>query len=391
MLTGVTQHSQTPVVIVVGGGLAGSRTCTELRKLGYSGSIVLIGDEPNLPYDRPPLSKAVIRGKRDSKPLKVRYEELGIDVRLGVVAESLELGSMRVLTSAGPVEFSHLVIATGATPVRLPGDGEQLALRTDTEAAALRDRLVPGAHVAVIGAGWIGAEVAHAALERGCRVTGIEYHPAPLAQALGSEVGSRFASWWGGAELRTGQSVTAVEPDGVHLAGGEVIAADVVVTGVGVRPATGWLAGSGLELLPALAVDEHLRAGGDTAVYALGDAAAWWSRRYGRRLNVQHWDDAYTAPAVVANGIINGSGAELIHDPVPYFWSDQFGHRVEYVGYHDPADTVTIDEDAGSGWTALWYDDAGELTAALAVDQPKYVAAVRTELLARARAPLTRR
>jgi 3-phenylpropionate/trans-cinnamate dioxygenase ferredoxin reductase subunit len=390
MLTAMTQDSQTPVVIV-GGGLAGSRTGTELRKLGYSGSIVLIGDEPNLPYDRPPLSKAVIRGKRDSKPLKVRYEELGIDVRLGVVAESLELRSRRVLTSAGPVEFSHLVIATGATPVRLPGDGEQLVLRTDTEAAALRDRLVPGAHVAVIGASWIGAEVAHAALQRGCRVTGLEYHPAPLAQALGSELGSRFASWWDGAELRTGQSVSAVETDGVHLAGGEVIDADVVVTGVGVRPATGWLAGSGLELLPAVVVDEHLRADGDTGVYALGDAAAWWSRRYGRRLNVQHWDDAYTAPTVVADGIVNGSGAQLIHDPVPYFWSDQFGHRVEYVGHHHPADTVIIDEDAESGWTAQWHDAAGELTAVLAVDRPKYVPAVRAEMLAAAYAPLTRR
>ena len=222
-------------------------------------------------------------------------------------------------------------------------------------------------------------------------MTGLEYHPAPLAQALGSELGGRFASWWDGAELRTGQSVTAVEADGVHLAGGEVIAADVVVTGVGVRPATGWLAGSGLELLPALAVDEHLRADGQTVVYALGDAAAWWSRRYGRRLNVQHWDDAYTAPTVVADGIVNGSDAEPIHDPVPYFWSDQFGHRVEYVGHHGPADTVTIDEDAESGWTAQWRDAAGELTAALAVDQPKYVAAVRTELLAVAGAPLTRR
>jgi 3-phenylpropionate/trans-cinnamate dioxygenase ferredoxin reductase subunit len=386
MLTGVTQDSRAPVV-VVGGGLAGSRTCTELRKLGYSGSIVLIGDEPNLPYDRPPLSKAVIRGKRESKPLKVRYQELGIDVRLGVFAESLELGNMHLLTSAGPVEFSHLVIATGATPVRLPGDGEQLVLRTDTEAAALRDRLVPGAHVAVIGASWIGAEVAHAALERGCRVTGLEYHPAPLAQALGVELGSRFASWWDGADLRTGQSVIAVEPDGVHLSGGEVITADVVITGVGVRPATGWLAGSGLELLPALAVDEHLRADVDAGVYALGDAAAWWSRRYGRRLNVQHWDDAYTAAAVVAHGIVNGSAAELIHDPVPYFWSDQFGHRVEYVGYHDPADPVTIDDDAESGWTAGWYNSAGDLTAALAVDQPKYVAAVRAELLTATNSP----
>jgi 3-phenylpropionate/trans-cinnamate dioxygenase ferredoxin reductase subunit len=384
MLTGVSQVQEAPVVIV-GGGLAGSRTCVELRKLGHTGPVVLIGDEASLPYDRPPLSKAVIRGKRESKPLKVRYDELDIEVRLEEVAESLDLGGRRVATSRGTIEFSHLVIATGATPIRLPGDGEQLLLRTDAEAVALRDRLVPSAHVVIVGASWIGAEVAHAALERGCRVTGIEYHAAPLAQALGTEIGGRFADWWDGAELRTGQEVAAVERDGVHLADGEVITADVVVTGVGVRPATGWLADSGLELRPAISVDEHLRAGSDPAVYALGDAAAWWSRRYGRRLNVQHWDDAYNAPAVVADGIVNGPDAQLVHDPVPYFWSDQFGHRVEYVGQHDAGDAITVDEEFDSGWTARWNDESGCLTAALAVDQSKFVAAVRSDMLNGAR------
>jgi 3-phenylpropionate/trans-cinnamate dioxygenase ferredoxin reductase component len=384
MLTGVNQVHAAPVVII-GGGLAGSRTCAELRKLGHAGSVVLVGDEASLPYDRPPLSKAVIRGKRESKPLKVRYDELDIEVRLEEAAESVDLGARRVTTSRGAIEFSHLVIATGATPIRLPGDGEQLLLRIDAEAVALRDRLVPGAHVVIVGASWIGAEVAHAAVERGCRVTGLEYHPAPLAQAFGTEIGSRFADWWEGAELRTCQRVAAVEPDGVHLADGEVIAADVVVTGIGVRPATGWLADSGLELLPAISVDEHLRAGSDLAVYAVGDAAAWWSRRYGRRLNVQHWDDAYAAPAVVADGIVNGSDAALVHDPVPYFWSDQFGHRVEYVGHHDAGDAITIDEEFDSGWTARWNDESGRLTAALAVDQSKFVAAIRSDMLKGAR------
>jgi len=380
MLTGVIEESGKPVV-VVGGGLGGSRTCTELRKLGHPGPIVLIGAEAALPYDRPPLSKAVIRGKRESKPLKAAYDELSIDIRLGVTAEGLDLANHRVLTSSGPIDFSNLVIATGATPVRLPGAGEQLVLRTDTEAAALRDRLTPGTHVVVIGASWIGAEVAHAALERGCRVTGVEYHRAPLAQALGDDIGNRFASWWDGAELRTGQTVAAVEPDGVHLACGEVIPADVVVTGIGVRPATGWLAGSGLDLLPALAVDECLRSSADPAVYAVGDAAGWWSRRYRRRLNVQHWDDAYSAPTVVASGVMRGADSELVHDPVPYFWSDQFGHRVEYVGHHDTDDAVTVDEDHERGWTARWTDASGRLTAALAVDQPKFVSAIRTDLL----------
>jgi len=267
-------HTPIAPVVVVGGGLSGSRTCTELRKQGYPGPIVLLGAETALPYDRPPLSKAVIRGKRESKPLKADYTGLDIDVRLGTVAESLDLTDRRVLTADGPIEFSHLVIASGATPIRLPGRGEQLVLRTDVEAAALRDRLQPGAHVVIVGASWIGAEVASAALERGCRVTGVEYHPAPLAQTFGAHIGGRFAHWWEGAELRTSQRVAGVEPDGVHLEDGEVIAADLVVTGIGVRAATAWLADSGLQLLPAVAIDEYLRTS-DRAVYALSDAGAW--------------------------------------------------------------------------------------------------------------------
>jgi 3-phenylpropionate/trans-cinnamate dioxygenase ferredoxin reductase component len=372
-------HTPSAPVVVVGAGLSGSRTCTELRKQGYPGPIVLLGAETTLPYDRPPLSKAVIRGKRESKPLKADYRGLDIDVRLATVAESLDLTARRVLTADGPIEFSHLVIATGAVPIRLPGCGEQLTLRTDVEAAALRDRLQPGAHIVIVGASWIGAEVASAALERGCRVTGLEYHPAPLAQTFGAHIGGRFAGWWDGAELLTSQRVIAVEPDGVHLGDGRVITADVVVTGIGVRPATEWLARSGLPLGPALAVDEYLRTS-DPAVYALGDAAAWWSRRYGRRMDVQHWDDAYTAPSVVASAIAHGAASDLCHDPVPYFWSDQFGHRIEYVGHHDGSDTVCIDDYLEKGWVARWTDSTGRLTAALAVDQSKLIAATRVEI-----------
>ena len=370
-------------VVVVGAGLAGSRTCTELRKQGYPGAIVLIGGEPSLPYDRPPLSKTVIRGKRESKPLKVDYAALDIDVRLDTVVERADLARRSVDCTDGPVEFEHLVIATGAAPIRLPGSGEQLLLRTDLEAAHLRDRLVPTSRVVVIGASWIGAEVAHAALERGCTVVGLEYEDAPLARALGVEIGGRFAEWWTGAELRTGVRVAAVEPDGVHLDSGEVVPADVVITGVGVRPATDWLTDSGLELLPAVAVDAHLRTS-DPTVYALGDAAAWWSTRFGRRMHVQHWDDAYSAPTVVASAIVHNGATELVHDPVPYFWSDQFGHRIEYVGAHDSSETATIDEDFDTGWAARWTDSAGRLTAALAVDQPRLIAELRKQVLASA-------
>lgn len=376
MLTGVSQRETDPVV-VAGAGLAGSRTCIELRKQGYQGPVVLLGDEAAKPYDRPPLSKGVIRGKREPKPLKADYDALEIDLRLETSAESLDLENRQVLTTAGPVGFGTFVIATGATPIRLPGDGEQLLLRTGNDALALRDRLTPGARVVVIGAGWIGAEVAHAALERGCTVVGLEYQSAPLAQALGTEIGARFADWWGGT-LRTGVRVASVEPDGVHLASGEIIPADTVVTGVGVRPATEWLAGSGLELLPAVAVDEKLRTA-DPGVYALGDAAAWWSPRFGRRMHVQHWDDAYSAPSVVAQDIIGGEGS--VHDPVPYFWSDQFGHRIEYVGHHTASDALRVDDDEAT-WTARWTDPAGRLTAALAIDAPKLIPVLRKEIAA---------
>jgi NADPH-dependent 2,4-dienoyl-CoA reductase/sulfur reductase-like enzyme len=371
---------QSGPVVVVGAGLSGSRICTELRKQGYAGRIVLIGDESSLPYDRPPLSKAVIRGKRDVKPLKVDYAALDIDLRLDTTATSLDLAARRVLTTAGPLDFGSVVIASGAAPLRVPGAGDQLVLRTDTEAIALRDRLVPGARVVVIGASWIGAEVAHAALERGCTVLGLEYQDAPLTQALGAALGARFADWWDAATLRTGVRVAAVEVDGVHLESGEVVAADVVVTGVGVRPATEWLVGSGLELLPAVAVDERLRTA-DPDVYALGDAAAWWSQRYGRRMSVQHWDDAYTAASVVAGGIVHGDAAESVHDPVPYFWSDQFGHRIEYIGHHTSVDTLAVDEDSTAGWTARWTDASGRLSAALAIDQPKLIAGLRKAVM----------
>ncbi|WP_375476342.1 NAD(P)/FAD-dependent oxidoreductase [uncultured Jatrophihabitans sp.] len=371
-------------VVVVGAGLSGSRTCTELRKSGHVGPIVLIGDEPSLPYDRPPLSKAVLRGKREPKPLKADYEGLRIDVRLATRVVGVDLTARTLTTEAETLEFESLVVATGAKPLRVPGAGEQLVLRTDLDAITLRDRLEPGARIVVIGASWIGAEVAHAAVEKGCSVTGLEYQDAPLAMAFGAQIGARFAAWWEGATLRTGVRVESVEPDGVHLSSGEVVAADAVVTGIGVRACTDWLIGSGLALLPEVAVDDHLRAS-VPGVYAVGDVAAWWSRRYGRRLRIQHWHDASSGPAIVADGIVNGAGAELVHDPVPYFWSDQFGHRVEYVGHHGAEDDVTV-EDLESGWSARWRDRSGRLTAALATDQPELIAGLRKQVLTEASA-----
>ncbi|WP_329257943.1 FAD-dependent oxidoreductase [Actinoallomurus sp. NBC_01490] len=353
-------------VIVVGGGLAGLRTAETLRAQGYGGGLTLVGAEPHAPYDRPPLSKAVLRGETDDTTVAPDLDGLGCTTLLGrratALGEDLE-------TTEGPLAFDALVIATGATPIRLPGDGPQHVLRTIDDARALRAALRPGARLVIVGAGWIGAEVATAAAAAGCRVTVAEAADAPLAGAIGAEAGSRTARWYAeaGVELRHGVKAASVEPGGLELAGGGSIEADLVVTGIGVRPETGWLEGSGLALDNGVAVDEGLRAS-RPGVFAVGDCAAWWSARFGRRLRVEHWDVALNAPDVVAANLLGG---ERAYDAVPYFWSEQFGRMVQYAGHHPVADTTVWrgDPDADR-WSLCWL--AGErLVAILTVDRPR--------------------
>jgi 3-phenylpropionate/trans-cinnamate dioxygenase ferredoxin reductase component len=245
------------------------------------------------------------------------------------------------------------VLATGAVPVGLPGPGRQRFLRTYDDALALRALLRPGLRLAIVGAGWIGAELATAAAKAGCRVTVVEAGPAPLATALGAEAGSRTAPWYhrAGVELRTGTGVESVGRGGLALADGGWLPADEVVTAVGVRPAVGWLAGSGVMLENGVAVDAGLRAS-VPGVYAAGDCAAFESLLFGKRLRVEHWDVALHAPEVVAANIL---GAGEVYDPVPYFWSEQFGQMVQYAGHHTPADPLRWRGDPDSpAWSACW-------------------------------------
>ena len=234
----------------------------------------------------------------------------------------------------------------------LPGPGPQRVLRTYDDALALRALLRPGLRLAVVGAGWIGAELATAAAAAGCQVTVVEAGPAPLAGALGAAAGARTAPWYeqAGVELRTGTAVESVERGGLALASGW-LAADEIVTAVGVRPAVSWLAGSGLVLDNGVAVDPGLRAS-LPGVYAAGDCAAFASLRFGVRLRVEHWETALHAPEVVAANI--AGGAE-VYDPVPYFWSEQFGRMVQYAGHHAAADRLVWrgDPDAAT-WSACW-------------------------------------
>jgi 3-phenylpropionate/trans-cinnamate dioxygenase ferredoxin reductase component len=355
-------------VVVAGAGLAGLRTVEELRARGYGGHITLIGAEDRPPYDRPPLSKRLMTGELDDTSLRADLDSLEAEILLGRAATGLRPGVLS--TDAGELDFDALVLATGANPVRLPGPGPQHVLRTMDEALALRTLLEPGTRLCVVGAGWIGAELATAARKRGCHVTVLEAADAPIAAAVGPEVGAVTAGWYAeaGAELRLGQKVGSIEDGGVALADGDWLAADVVVTAVGVRPAVDWLAGSGVQLENGVAVDAQLRSS-MPGVYAAGDCASFWSGRYDRRLRFEHWDVALHAPEVIAAGVLGDSCA---YDPVPYFWSEQFGRMVQYVGWHGGADQMVwrgdpaSDRKWGVGWLA-----AGRLAAMLTVSQPR--------------------
>jgi 3-phenylpropionate/trans-cinnamate dioxygenase ferredoxin reductase component len=354
-------------IVVVGAGLAGLRTIEELRARGHEGQLVLVGAEDRPPYDRPPLSKKVMTGELDDTSLRAELDSLRVDFRPGQSATSLRPGVLG--TDAGELEFDALVLATGAAPIRLPGPGRQHVLRTLDDARALRDLLTPGTRLCVVGAGWIGAELATSATKRACQVTVVEAAAAPLTAALGSEVGAATSAWYAetGVELRLGQQVGSIEDGGVALAGGDWVPADVVVTAIGVRPAIGWLGGSGLELDNGIAVDGQLRTS-MPGVFAAGDCASFWSGRYGRRLRFEHWDVALHAPEVVASSLLGGSEA---YDPVPYFWSEQFGRMVQSVGWHSEADSMIWRGDpAGAKWAVCWLDGA-RLTATLTVSLPR--------------------
>jgi 3-phenylpropionate/trans-cinnamate dioxygenase ferredoxin reductase subunit len=374
--------------VVTGAGLAGLRTVEELRRRGYSGQVTLVGAEQRPPYDRPPLSKKVLTSGIDPS-LQADFAALEVDFRPGETAVALEYQDAALVTNHDKYGFDHLVIATGAVPVALPGPGQQRFLRTYDDALALRALLRPGLRLAIVGAGWIGAELATAAAAAGCVVTVVEAAVAPLAAALGAAAGERTAGWYeqAGVELRTGTAVESVEPGGLALAGGW-LAADEVVTAIGVRPAVGWLAGSGVAVGNGIDVDPGLRAS-LPGVYAAGDCAAFLSQRFGRRLRVEHWDTALHAPEVVAANILGGAE---VYDPVPYFWSEQFGRMVQYAGHHTAADRlVWRGEEAAGSWSACWVAAPGSrLAAVLTVNSPRELLAGRRLIAAGAEVDPTR-
>ncbi|MCK8679663.1 NAD(P)/FAD-dependent oxidoreductase [Streptomyces lichenis] len=370
-------------VVIAGAGMAGVQTAVALRDQGFTGEVLMIGAEPHQPYDRPPLSKAILLGTAEGSAFEVDFAALGIELRLGLEVTAVRPEAHELDTAEGPVPYDTLVLATGARPLALPGaedvPGVHL-LRTLDDAARLRPVLEKRHDVVVVGAGWIGAEFATAARGAGCVVTVVEAADRPLGGAFPAEVGTPMAEWYAesGTTLLTRARVAHVEPGEVALDDGRLLPADAVVVGIGARPATDWLAGSGIALGPdgSVTADDRLRTSAPD-VYAVGDCASYPSARYGKRLMVHHWDNALQGPRTVAaaiTGALTGAEEPPPYDPVPYFWSEQFGRFVQYIGHHEAADTMVWRGDpAEPAWSVAWLRD-GALVALLAVGRPRDLA-----------------
>ena len=373
-------------VSIVGASLAGYWAAETLRRDGFGGRISLIGDEPHAPYDRPPLSKKFLAGDLydDRLPLTTaeKLADLGLEMRLGCQATGLDVAT-RTLEVDGVAEpYDGLLIATGARCRNLPGTAGLPGvhtLRTRDDAEAIRDALANGARrVVVVGAGFIGAEVASTAIGRGAAVTMVEALEAPFGRVLGVEMGAVMADVHRrhGVDLRTGVGVDEVLGDdrlaGVRLADGATLEADLLVVGIGVVPNTDWLEGSGLTLDDGVVCDETCLAAPDVA--AAGDVARWANPRYGEVMRVEHWDNAVQQGVHAARRLLQSDKEATPYAPVPWFWTDQYDRKVQLAGRPHTDDEVHVV--AGSTAEhrfAAFYGRDGRFTAALGMNRPRQV------------------
>ena len=378
-------------IVIVGASLAGARAAHSIRAAGHDGPLTLIGAEPHLPYDRPPLSKDFLTGERDAAQLMLdpdgAYDELDVEVMLGTAAAGLDLDARTVAVasaqggSGDTMPFDGLVIATGAAARALPGT-EGLAgvhtLRTVDDAAAIRDGLAAGARVAVVGGGFIGSEVAASAKARGCEVTVIEAAPAPLMRGLGAQMGTLVGGLHGsnGVDLRLGVGVEGVlgasHVEAVAMADGSRVEADLVVVGIGVVPNTGWLEGSGLHIDNGVVCDATLCAG-PPGVYAVGDVVrapnAWLGPTHGSEpIRVEHWTAAVEHGMAVGRNLVAPDEAQP-YDSVPFVWSDQYDARIQIAGHPDADDhvEVLVGDDGDNSFLAGYRRD-GRLTAVMSLN-----------------------
>ncbi|WP_317612709.1 NAD(P)/FAD-dependent oxidoreductase [Rhodococcus opacus] len=387
-------------LVVVGASLAGLRAVEAARKAGFGGKVTLIGAEPHLPYDRPPLSKGFLDVARDGvgfadptfRTEQALTNELGVELLLGKKATGLDTAKSVVSVGDRHVPYDALVIATGVEARTLSGVDELAGvhtLRTLDDAIAVRAALDGGARTVVIGAGFIGSEVASSAKKRGLDVTMVEALPTPLVRAVGEVMGSACASLHrrNGTDLRCGVGVTAIEGFGkverVVLSDGTELSADLVVVGIGAAPATGWLEGSGLKLDNGIMCDETLATGVD-GVYAAGDIARWYNPHFERHMRLEHWTSAAEQGALTARNALDPPSARA-YPTVPYFWSDWYDSRIQFVGIPH-ADEVTVvagDLDTDGTLVAL-YRSGDLLTGALTINGQTMIMKYRNLIAKRA-------
>ncbi|MFJ7214652.1 NAD(P)/FAD-dependent oxidoreductase [Amycolatopsis sp. NPDC098790] len=365
--------------VIVGAGLAGAKAAETLRAEGFAGRVVLVGAEPDLPYERPPLSKGYLLGQDDRASVFVHdekwYAGQGIEVLTGRRVTVLDRAAHEIELAGGErLGYTKLLLATGASPRRLRVPGNDLEgvhyLRRLAHADRLRDALAAGGRVVVAGAGWIGLETAAAARTYGCEVTIVEPSPSPLHATLGPELGGFFADLHRrhGVDLRLGTGVTGFAGDtsvtAVQTEAGE-IPADVVIVGIGARPETRLAEEAGLAVDDGVCVDASLRTE-DPDVFAAGDVASAWHPGYDRRIRVEHWAAATNGGPAAALSML---GREVVYDDLPYFFSDQYDAGMEFTGWFPPGgyDRV-VTRGSDEAFHAFWLA-GGRVVAGLHVNQ----------------------
>jgi 3-phenylpropionate/trans-cinnamate dioxygenase ferredoxin reductase subunit len=378
--------------VIVGGGLAGAKAAEALRDGGFDGRLVLAGAEPELPYERPPLSKSYLAGQSPFEEARVHdaawYEEHSIELRTGTVASELRPGEHTVLVGVEELRYDRLLLATGAQPRRppIPGadrDGVHV-LRTVRDSDTLHAAAERGGRLAIVGAGWIGCEVAASARALGAEVTLIEQVQRPLERVLGPELGDFFANVHQeeGVELRMGTGVQEIADGRVVLSGGEEVAADEVLIATGVAPDTRLAEAAGITVDNGVLVDERLRTSAPD-VYAAGDVArAPYARWGGRLMRVEHWANAIDQGTAAGRAMLDRD----FDEPLPYFFTDQYDVGMEYAGVHGDGDTPVFDgELERAGFEVLWLDGDGRVTAGMHVNRWDAMERIRALVSDRAR------
>ena len=366
-------------LVIIGGGLAGAKAAEAARTAGYDGRVVVIGEEAHAPYERPPLSKAILRGEADLTSANVHddgfYDEHDVELLPGRTVTSIDPAARQVHLDGGQIlDFEKAVLATGASPRKLTVPGADLAgvhyLRTLDDAVALRDAIRQGGRVAVIGAGWIGSEVAASARQMGAEVVLIDPSPVPLQRVVGDEIGALFSRLHAdhGVDLRLGTGVSELRGNGsmheVVLTDGRVETASIVVAGIGVTPNVALAESAGLATANGIVVDELLEAGG-SGIYAAGDVASAYHPHYKTHLRVEHWSTALNQGGTAGR---NAAGGTEVYDRLPYFFSDQYDLGLEYVGHGGPDDSVIIRGDADDLKVVVFWLREGRVTAAMNVN-----------------------